>query len=103
MKKVYLFCIMAALALCFSACSEGDAGHSNSKQTATYSMEDFSHIILGESGVEDLLQVGPCEMLVTSYGGLCTYPAKDGKCIEVVLHGDTGKLIVCSIEYAEAL
>ncbi len=100
-RLVCLLCILGMLGVLLLGCSAHNS-HCNENPTTEgmryYSMEDFSDIVPGQSGISDLLQLGPCDTLVTSYGALFIYPTIDGKYIKVVLLGDSGELIVESIK-----
>jgi hypothetical protein len=62
-----------------------------------YSIEDFHAIIVGESTYDDVYDIAPTgTMQVTSYGGMCEYPAKDRGYIRIKFYGS--ELLVGSIE-----
>lgn len=62
-----------------------------------YTTEDFQSIIIGESTYQDICQVAYTEsMQITSYGGFCEYPLKNGGCIRIKFYGES--LIVGAIE-----
>lgn len=62
-----------------------------------YLKEDFQSIIMGESTFQDVYTIAPVEsMQVTSYGGVCEYPMRDGGCIRIKFYGKD--LVVGEIE-----
>ena len=98
-----LACLLCIFTMMLSACFIWSGCSSKNPEPVEgryYSLQDFSDIVPGQSGIADLLLIGPCEMLVMSYGALCVYPTADGKYIKVKLLGDTGELIVHSIDCA---
>ena len=65
-----------------------------------YTKDDFETIIIGESTYHDVYEIAPDGVMqVTSYGGMCKYPAKDGYCINIKFYGS--ELVVGSIDVEE--
>ena len=62
-----------------------------------YTIEDFQSITIGESTYQDICQIAYTESVqITSYGGFCEYPLKNGGCIRIKFYGES--LIVGAIE-----
>ena len=62
-----------------------------------YQKEDFQSIVIGETKFQDVYEIAPTEFIqVTSYGGFCDYPIKNGGYIRIKFYGSD--LIVGSIE-----
>ena len=62
-----------------------------------YSAADFKNIVIGESTYRDVYETASTEtMYITSYGGYCEYPIKDGGCVRIKFNG--ADLIVSEIE-----
>ena len=65
-----------------------------------YTIEDFQSITIGESTYQDVCQVVYTEsMQITSYGGFCEYPLRNGGCIRIKFYGES--LIVGAIQEIE--
>lgn len=62
---------------------------SNEENETMYkTKEDFDSITIGESTFRDVYDIAPQEtMHVTSYGGFCDYPMKDGGYIRIEFYG----------------
>lgn len=62
-----------------------------------YAIEDFESISIGNSSFKDVYEIAPIDSVqITSYGGFCEYPTKNGGCIRIKFQGK--ELTVISIE-----
>ena len=101
MKKIYCFFVIVyflEIAFLFTACNllYGEKkADMNIKDY--YVVEDFNSIIIGESSYKDVYEIAALDSIqITSYGGFCEYPMKDGRIIRIEF---TGKdLIVSNIK-----
>ena len=86
MYKRILCCLcVCLLTLMLAACEQG-MGNRGQKY---YSMNDFEHIVEGESTYQDVYDIAPPESVqVTSYGVMCEYPMEDGGCIRIKFYGE---------------
>ena len=61
-----------------------------------YSMEDFDSIVVEQSTYKDVYEIAPIDSIqITSYGGFCKFPKKDGGYIRIDFVGN--ELIVSKI------
>lgn len=99
MKKIglagFVFIVLVFLLLIFALIKSDKKGNiMNMKEY--YSMEDFDSIIIKESTYKDVFEIAPIDsMQITSYGGFCILPKKDGGFIRIDFVGND--LIVSNI------
>jgi hypothetical protein len=99
MKKIvlagFIFIVLISLLLIFVLIKSDKKGNiMNMKEY--YSMEDFDSIIIKKSTYKDVFEIAPIDsMQITSYGGFCIFPKKDGGYIRIDFVGND--LIVINI------
>lgn len=92
---IFLFILFSLIVGCGLKPSNNEKNEVDMKNY--YTMEDFEPISIGDSSYKDVYEIAPVEsMQITSYGGFCEYPAKNGGCIRIKFQGED--LIVISIE-----
>lgn len=86
---VYIVCFVYIMCLvgCVTKTNKNDH-ESGDSMREYYISEDFSSITVGESTFRDVYEIAPHEsMQVTSYGGFCDYPLKNGGYIRIDFYG----------------
>lgn len=103
MKKTSIQIILMMICLSLFALLVGCKANRNTNNSSEallmdyYTKETFKSIIVGESTYRDVYVIAPTElMLVTSYGGLCEYPMKNGGYVRIKYYSED--LVVGSIE-----
>ena len=96
LRNIGLLCMVLVIVVTTSACNAHN--HSaNLSRKKYYSKEDFQTIVVGESTYHDVYEIAPEGTIqVTSYGGMCKYPSKDGAYIIIKFYGS--QLVVGSID-----
>lgn len=97
-----LICLFLCLTICITvsgcASTRDNVDISDIDVNSHYSIEDFHSIKIGESTVNDVYRLAPTgeSMQVTSYGGFCDYPMKNGGIVRIKFAGKD--LVVSEIE-----
>ena len=98
MKKILFFIrfsTICLLCLIFCVGCSQSIGSGDSVKDV-YSKEDFLSIVIGKSTYQDIYEIASAQsMQITSYGGFCRYPTKDGY-LQIKFYGKD--LIVGEIE-----
>lgn len=96
LRNVGFLCMVLVIVVTTSACNTHNHSADVSRKKY-YSEEDFQTIIVDESTYRDVYEIAPeGTMQVTSYGGVCKYPTKDGAYIIIKFYGS--QLVVGSID-----
>lgn len=95
---IFIFVCFAFMVLLVGCRSKSNTNNSSEVPMRDYyRKEDFESIIIGESTFKDVYEIVATESIqVTSYGGFCEYPMKDGGCVRIKFYGKD--LIVGAIE-----
>lgn len=103
MKRVCCWCTFIFVFMIFmvliTACGQNSIDNNLNEVSMKehYCEEDFQSIIIGKSTYQDVYNIAPPKSIqVTSYGGFCEYPMKDGKYLRIKFYGK--EMIVGMIE-----